>query len=328
MTRSKCATGRSAWQLLLLTSLLSLAPLAQADTYPSHSIRLVVPFGPGGSADAIARPLAEKLGAALRQAVVVDNRPGGLTVIGADLVAKAPADGYTLFLMPGSHVLTPYMVARPPYDAIEDFTPVAFLGSQPYFIAANAQQPYKTFVQMVAYAKAHPEAVSVGASDAVTRVVATALEQAAGIKTTIVAYKGGGPQNTDLLGNQIAAAVGTPNMMPFVQQGKLRAIVVTTPKRVPFLPHVPTVAEAIPGSRFDVQTWYAIAGPAKMPADVVNRLHDAIARIVVQPDMRKHLDDLGLVAATDMSPAAMRAMMQEYQARIGHLVQAAGITPQ
>lgn len=322
------ALTTSALQFARVLAFFVLAQCALADTYPSQTIRLIVPFGPGGSADAIARPLAEKLGATLGQAVIVDNRPGGLTVIGADRVAKAPPDGYTLFLMPGTHVLTPYMVAKIPYDVMNDFTPVAYLGTQPYFIFSNVEQPYKTFTEMIAYAKAHPEGVAMGVSDAVTRVVATALAQAANVKMTIVAYKGGGPQSTDLLSNQIGTAVVTPNMMPFVQQGKLRALVATTPKRAPFLPDVPTVAELLPGSRFDVQTWYAIAGPAHLPPAIVQRLHDAIAKVLADPDMHKRLDDLGVVTPGDMSPDAIRGMMKAYQARMSKLLQAAGIVPQ
>jgi len=308
--------------------LLALAQPALAQRYPDKPIRLIVPFGPGGSADAIARPIADRLGAALGQAVVVDNRPGGLTVIAADLVAKAPPDGYTLYLMPGTHVLTPLMVAKVPYDPIADFSPVAMIGAQPYFVVANVEQPYKTFAEMVDYAKANPEKISMGVSDAVTRVVATALEAAAKVKFTIVPYKGGGPQNTDLLGNQIASAVGTPNMMGFVQQGKVRAIVMTTPKRAPFLPQVPTVAEAIPGSNFDVQTWYAVAGPAKMPKPIVERLQAEMRKVMAEPDVRKKLDDLGVVTPADVSPEATAATMKDYQTRMTKLVQAAGIAPE
>ena len=308
--------------------LLALAQPALAQRYPDKPIRLIVPFGPGGSADAIARPIADRLGAALGQAVVVDNRPGGLTVIAADLVAKAPPDGYTLYLMPGTHVLTPLMVAKVPYDPIADFSPVAMIGAQPYFVVANVEQPYKTFAEMVDYAKANPEKISMGVSDAVTRVVATALEAAAKVKFTIVPYKGGGPQNTDLLGNQIASAVGTPNMMGFVQQGKVRAIVMTTPKRAPFLPQVPTVAEAIPGSNFDVQTWYAIAGPAKMPKPIIDRLQAEMRKIMAEPDVRKRLDDLGVVTPADVSAEATGAVMKDYQTRMTQLVRAAGITPE
>ena len=314
--------------LTLFACALMFAQGASAQKYPDRPIRLVVPFGPGGSADAIARPLAERLGAALGQQVVIDNRPGGLTVIAADMVAKGAPDGYTLYLMPGTHVLTHLLVAKVPYDPIADFTPVALIGAQPYFVVANVEQPYKNFAEMISYAKANPEKISMGVSDAVTRVVATALEAAANVKFTIVPYKGGGPQNTDLLGNQIAAAIGTPNMMGFVDQGRLRAIVMSTPRRVPFLPQVPTVTESIPGSDFDVQTWYAIAGPAKMPEPVVRRLQEEVGKVMNQPEVRKKLDDLGVVTPADISSRATLTLMRDYQARMTKLVRAAGITPE
>ncbi|HZQ61582.1 MAG TPA: tripartite tricarboxylate transporter substrate-binding protein [Casimicrobiaceae bacterium] len=314
-------------RLLLLAFALA-ASVAFAQTYPTKPIRLVVPFGPGGSADAIARPLADKLGTVLGQSVVVDNRPGGLTVIGADLVAKAPPDGYTLYLMPGTHVLTPLMVQKVPYNPIADFTPVALLGSQPYMFVSNSQQPFKSFGDLVAYAKANPEKLSMGVSDAVTLTAASALRNVAKIDITIVNYKGGGPQNNDLLGNQIATAVVTPNTMPFVTEGRLRALAVTSPARVPFLPDVPTIAELIPGSHFDVQTWYGIAAPAKLPRAIVERLHAAIAKVIAEPDMNRRLADLGIVIPADTSPEATAAIMKNYQERMTKLVQAAGIKPE
>lgn len=314
--------------LALATALVVLAPSAYAQNYPARAIKLVVPFGPGGSADAIARPLAEKLGAALGQTVIVDNRPGGLTVIGADVVAKSPPDGYTLYLMPGTHMLLPYMVKQVPFDLVDDFTPIALIGSQPDVVFVNVERPYKTFREMVDYAKAHPGDISIGVSDVVTRVVASALEQTANVKFTIVPYKGGGPQNVDLVGNQIAGAVGTPNMMPFVQQGKLRALAATTPRRAPFLPDIPTVAELFPGSNFDVQTWYAVVGPAKLPVPIVEKLSAAIAKVVADPAMRKRLDDLGIVAPTDTSPVATLETMKSYPKRMAKFVEAAGIQPE
>ncbi len=304
------------------------ASLACAQTYPAKPVRLVVPFGPGGSADAIARPLAERLGTALGQAVVVDNRPGGLTVIGADLVAKAPPDGYTLYLMPGTHVLTPFMVQKVPYNPIGDFTPVAMLGAQPYMIVANAQQPFKTVGELIAYARANPGKVAIGVSDSVTLVVAFAFEQAAGIQLNRIAYKGGGPQNNDLLGNQIALAVVTPNVMPFLKDGRLRALAVSTPVRLPFLADIPTIAETVPGSNFDVQTWYAVAGPANLPKPVVDTLHNAIAKVAAEPEMGQRLIDLGIVPPKDTGPAATLAEMKDYQQRMGKLMQAAGVKPE
>lgn len=309
---------------LLLLAIAQIAP-ALAQDYPNRPIRLIVPFGAGGSADAIARPLAEKLGAALGQNVVVDNRPGGLTVIGANMVAKSAPDGYTLYFMPGSHVLTPLLVAKTPFDPIADFSPIAFMGIQPYFLVSNMQQPYTNFAEIMAYAKAHPGQVSMGVSDAVTTVIASALKTILNLNITIVPYKGGGPQNVDLIGNQIATAVGTPNMLSFVNTGKARVLVSTTPSRIPLLPDTPTIAEAVPGSNFDVHTWYAVAGPAKMPKAIVDRLHAEIRKVMDDPGMRKRLDGLGVPNPESTTPEAMLKVMKSYQEKMTPLVKAAGI---
>jgi tripartite-type tricarboxylate transporter receptor subunit TctC len=318
----------SVMRALLLAATLAITAATHAQTYPNRPVRLVVPFAPGGSADAIARPLAERLGAALGQQVVVDNRPGALTVIGADAVAKAAPDGYTLYLMPGTHVLTPLLVAKVPYDVVNDFTPVALLGTQPYFLFANNEQPYKSFAELIAFAKANPEKVSIGVSDAVTQTIASALERSAGIKLNIIAYKSGGPQNIDLLGNQIAMAVGTPNMMQYVQQGKIRPLAATTLKPASWLPAVPAINEQIPGSNFEIQTWYAVAGPANMPANVVEHLRAEITKVMALPDIARRMTELGVVAPPDNSPSAMRAMMNDYRSSMGRRMQDAGITPQ
>jgi len=313
---------------LLAVALLAASQLASAQTYPNRAIKLVVPFGPGGSADAIARPLAEKLTAALGQPVVVENKPGGLTVVGAYLVAKSAPDGYTLFFMPGTHVLTPVMVQNTPYNPIADFTPIAYLGAQPYYLYANTQQPFATLPEMIAYGKANPGKVTMGVSDSVTLVIASAFKSAANLDFTIVPYKGGGPQNADFVGNQIGMAVGTPNMMQFVTSGKARALSATTPARVPFAPQVPTIAELVPGSNFNVTTWYAVAGPAKLPRPIVERLHAEIRKAMDDPEMRKRLDDQGVVKPVDTSPEALAAVMKDYQERMTTLIKAAGIKPE
>lgn len=294
--------------------------------YPDRPIRLVVPFGPGGAADAIARPLADQLGTLLGQTVIVDNRPGALTMIGADQVAKAAPDGHTLFFTPASHVLTSYLVAKVPYDALRDFAPVAFLGTQPYFIFGNVGQPYRNFPELVAYAKAHPEQVTIGVSDAVTQVVATALADAAGIKINIIPYKSGGQQNVDLLANTIATAVATPNLMPQVRQGKLRPLVATTPERSPLFPDVPTAREALPGSRFSLENWFAITGPAGLPSGVVQRLRGALAEAMAQPDVKKRLDELGLSTPAQTSTDELRKIMADYRESVGGWIRAAGLS--
>lgn len=331
MNRSATAHLRAMTRLAMFGCIAlccALASYAQAQPWPSKTIRLIVPVPPGGSADALARPLAAKLGAALGMSVVVENRPGGLMVIGADAVAKSPPDGYTLYFMPGTHVLIDQMVKDVPFKPMSDFTPVATLGFLPYVVLANAQQPFKTLPQMIEYAKSQPEKVSIGVSDAVTRMAAYALESAAGIKLTIVEYKGGGPVSTDLVGNQIATAIAAANLMPFVQQGKLVALGVTTTRPVPAVPGVRPLAELLPGSQYDVQTWFAIAGPANLPKPIVERLSAEIRKVLADPEMRAKLDGLGMVVPDDPSASGTAQLMVQYQTRMGRLMKDAGIVPQ
>ncbi len=167
-----------------------------------------------------------------------------------------------------------------------------------------------------------------GVSDSVTLVVASAFKAVTNVDVTIIPYKGGGPQNTDFIGNQISTAVGTPNMMQFVNNGKARVLTASTPARVPFLPQVPTLAELVPGSDFNVTTWYAIAGPAKLPRPIVERLHAEIRRAMDDPDMKKRLDDQGVIRPADTSPEALAVVMKDYQERMARLIRAAGIKPE
>ena len=311
----------------LFVALIAFAQTAIAQGYPNKPIRLVVPFGPGGSADAIARPSAEKPGPSLAS-------PWSSTIVRAVLPwwertsSRRLRRTGTRFFMPGTHVLTPLLVQNTPYNPISDFQPIAYLGPQPYFVFANVQQPFATFDEFLAYAKANPGKVSMGVSDSVTLTIATALKSATNLDFVIVPYKGGGPQNADFIGNQISMAVGTPNMLQFVQSGKVRALSATTPSRVAFVPQVPTIAELVPGSNFNVQTWYAVAGPAKLPRPIVDRLHAEIRKVMDDPEMRKRLDDQGVLMPADTSPEATLAVMREYQDRMSRLVKAAGVKPE
>lgn len=314
--------------LVILTLTFGLVKATLAQPYPSGPIRLIVPFSAGGSADAIARPMAEKLSKELQQPVVVDNRPGGLTVIGADRVAKSPSDGYTLFLMPGTHVLTPYLVKSVPFNPIADFTPVALVGTQAFVLSANSEQPYKNMDEMLKYAKANPGAVSLGVSEVNSLVIASMLQSLSGINFIVANFKGAGPLTSDLLGNQISLTLTTPTILPHVTSGKVRALAVSSRDRLAFLPETPTMAEIFTGSNFDVQTWYGVAGPADMPKDVVQKLHDALTKVLSTPDMKKRMTDIAIEIPSDTGPDALERQMNHYKDRMAPLLQAAGIKPQ
>lgn len=313
-----------------LTMALALhAGASAAQPYPSRQIRMIVSFAPGGTADALARPIAEKLQSALGQGVVVENKPGALTVIGADIVAKATPDGYTLYLMPGTHAVTPFLVRKVPFDPINDFSPISFIGTQGYVFIANAKQPFATLREMIAHAKSNPDRISIGVSDAVTLTAAATLKAQAGIDVTIVNYKGGGQVVQDVLGGQIDVGVGTPPVYrSFEKDGRLRALGVSVPSRLSFLPEVPTGIESGVGPAYDVQTWYALAGPAKIPRPIVERLHAEMAKILAEPEMQKRLIDFGIAAPADGSPEAALSHMKSYTEQMGRLMKAAGIKPE
>jgi tripartite-type tricarboxylate transporter receptor subunit TctC len=315
--------------MLVAFSMALAAPLAAGQAYPAKPIRLVLAFPPGGTVDALARPLAERLSAALGQGVVVENRPGAQTMIAGELVAKSPPDGYTLYVMSGSHVLTPFLMKKVPYDPVADFTPIAIFGTQGYVFIANAQQPFSTMAEMIAYARANPTKLSIGVSDATTLAVVQALRIAADVDVTTINYKGGGQQINDLLGGQLPVGVGTPPVYtPYAKDPRVRALGVSVPSRLPFLPNAPTVDEALGKPGFDVQTWYAFAGPAGIPRPIVDRLHAELAKILAQPDMRKLVENLGIVIPADTGPEAAGTMMKNYPPKMGRLLQSAGVKPE
>jgi len=317
---------------LLLAAVLALVAHATiAQPYPNHALKIVVAFVPGGAADSLARPIAERLGAVLGQSVVVENKPGGNTLVAGEYVARSPPDGYTLYLTSGSHVLTPFLMKNVPYDPVADFTPIALLSTQPFLIFANAQQPYATLKEMVAYAQANPGKLSIGVSDAATIAVAQALRGAASVTVEMIPYKGFGQQVTDLLSGQLPVGVGTPSgYKPFAKEEpkRVRALAITGPQRLPYLPDVPTVGEQLGLKDFDVQTWYALVGPARLPRPIVERLHAEIAKILGQPDMQQLIESFGMVVPANTSPEAAGAIIGGYPAKVGKLLQSAGVKPE
>ncbi len=298
--------------------------LAQA--WPSRPIKVIVPFAPGGSADGTLRVVSEKLTEALGQPVVIDNRPGGSATIGAAAVAKAEPDGYTLLLMPGTHVIATKMVPNVPFHPINDFTPVSTLVFAPYVIVGAKTQPFSTLKEMVQAAKARPASLTIGNSDVVTRLGAEMLSQAAGIQLEHVNYKGGGPITTDVLGGHLPLGVATPvAILSFHKDRRLNALAVTSPRRLGTLPDVPTVSEALGVADFDSRTWFALAGPANLPKPVVDRLQRAVKQVMAQAATRERLLAMGLEPADDHSPEAMAQLMRTFGQRNGALIDSAKI---
>lgn len=287
---------------LVLAAALAATTLAAFAGYPDHPIKLVVPFPAGGPTDIVARPLAQALGAALKQPVVVENRGGAGGSIGADLVAKAPPDGYTLLMgTVGTNAINGALYSKLPYDVIKDFTPIALVASSPVVLVVNPQSPWKTVADYIAAAKANPGGVAFGSAGAGTpgHLTGEMFAAAAHVKLQHVPYKGSAPAITDLLGNQIPSMFDPlQSQIAHIRAGKLRALAVSGTSRSPVLPDVPTFAEAgVKG--VESRAWWAVFGPAKMPAQVAARLRAEIGKIVKSPDFRGKLAAIGVQTNTE-----------------------------
>jgi tripartite-type tricarboxylate transporter receptor subunit TctC len=303
--------------------------IARVHTYPTRPITLVVPVAAGGGVDTAARILSEKLQEKLKQPVVVENRPGAGSMVGASFVAKATPDGHTLLLMEPAAVLAKWMNKTVPYDVTADFTPIALVATQPLVLFAQPSLPVNDVKELIAYSKANPGKLSVGTAGVGSphHLAAVWLNTAAKIEITHVPYRGAAPALNDLLGGQIpliwALSVA---VMPFVEQGKVKALAVSTQQRFPMLPQVPTVAEsAVPG--FDVDFFYGIAAPAKVQSDVVARVREAIREITELPDVRARMSTLGMSVDFRNSGQFLDLIAKEYR-KYGVVVREAGIQPE
>ncbi len=280
-------------------SAVSIAPsvaLAQ-DAFPAKPIQLVLPFPPGGATDVVGRIVAQKLGERLGKTIVVDNRPGAGTVVGASYVAKSAPDGYTLLATSGTtFTVNPAVYPKLPYDPQKNFEPIGLIGSTGLILLANRDVPVKNLKEFVAAAKAEPGKYSYGSFGAGTTAhfAGEALLNLTGVKMLHVPYKGSAPAMTDLIGGQIPFSIDTvAAALPQVRSGKVKAIAVTTAKRSALLPNVPTVAESgYPG--MDTSTWIALVAPRGLPPEVHAKLEKALADTIADPDTRKKLTDNGI----------------------------------
>ena len=275
------------------------------DAWPSKTIKIIVPFAAGGTSDALARLLGQKLQDVLKQTVVVENRAGAGGVIGADVVAKSLPDGYTLLLGTiASHAINPALQPKMPYDATKDFAPVFFVGNIANVLLVGAQQPMKNVKELIAAAKAKPGTLAYGTPGAGSSQHLSGEKFAldAGIELIHVPYKGSGPSVQDLIAGQIPMSFDTAlTALPFITSGKIRALAVTTAKRAKVLPDVPTLAESgLKG--FDVASWQAIFAPAGTPPAIVKRLNDELTKSVAQTEVAARLYTMG-VENVPMTPA-------------------------
>ncbi|MCJ0763318.1 tripartite tricarboxylate transporter substrate binding protein [Variovorax terrae] len=292
MTRS---FSRRTALVFLLAAAATGAALAQAP-YPAKPIKLVVPFPPGGGTDLLARTVAQKLSDTLKWTIVIDNRPGAGGNIGVDAVAKAAPDGYTLVMGQTSNLaVNPTLYPKLPYDPLKDLVPVALVASSPIAIVVPMQSPYKTFADIVAAAKARPDALTLGFSGngTVAHLAGEQVKKAAGIQMQNVPYKGAAQAMTDVMSGQVGIYMSSvPTLLGHVNNGKLRAIAVTSLRRSSELPQAPTLAESgYPG--FDASTWFGILAPAGTPAAIVQTLNAEINKVLKQSDVAAKLKSEG-----------------------------------
>jgi tripartite-type tricarboxylate transporter receptor subunit TctC len=284
--------------LPLAAALVLASPAAQAQTYPSKQITLVIPFAAGGSNDIIARAIGKGLSDAWGQPVIAENRPGAGSVIGASTVASAPPDGYTLLLVSTTFTINAAIKKSMPFDTLRDFTPIAFVARSPLLFVASKNVPVKSAKDALALAKSKPGEITYASAGigSINQIAAELIATSAGVKLMHVPYKGGAPALNDLLGGHVDVYVSSmPQVQQLAQSGQVNALAVTSVKRSPLLPNVPTLDEAgVAG--FDLSSWWGIVGPAGMPPDVVNKLNAAINKTLTAPEMQKFMASEGAEA--------------------------------
>jgi tripartite-type tricarboxylate transporter receptor subunit TctC len=297
---------------LFVVTAAAASSLALAQSYPSKTVRMIVPFPPGGTTDILGRLAAQKLSDTLGHQVIVDNRPGAGGNIGAELAAKSPADGYTLLAAPGSTLtIHPSLYAKLPFDPLRDFAPITMLAAVPNLLVVHPSLPVKSVKDLIALAKAKPGELnyaSTGAGQS-THLSMELFKNMAGVKITHVPYKGSAPAISDLMGGHVLLMFDNmPSALPQAKAGKLRGVAVSTSKRSPVMPSVPTVSESgLPG--FEVSVWFSVLAPANTPREIIDRLNAVLVKALHTPDMRERLASQGAEAIGN-TPEAFAAQMK------------------
>lgn len=282
---------------LLAATLLGASALAMAQTWPTKSVKVIIPFPPGGTLDTVGRMLAQKLTEQMGQTFYVENKPGAQGMIGGDAVAKATADGYTLLFNASTFTTAPMTVKSAPYDVVRDFLPVVLVAKAPLSVAVNKNLPVKDLKGLIAYGKANPGKLSfaIGSTGSAGHLSTELLRRSGNLDLLIVPYKGTAPAFQDLIGGQISGFVDPVlGSYSYYKSGMLKVLAVTSATRVSTLPEVPTVAETIPGYEF--YSWYGVWGPARLPADIARRLNGEVNK-ALSGDMRDKLVQQGLLVA-------------------------------
>lgn len=298
-----------------------------AQTWPSKPISLVVPFPPGGTTDVLARAIGQQLSTSLGQPVIVESKPGAGATIGADFVAKSKADGYVFLMGAVHHTIATTVYKKLPYDFQKDFAPVSIVAMVPNVLTTNPSVAAKSVAELLALAKTQPGKLTYGSNGNGTaqHLIGAQFESMGKVTLVHVPYKGSGPLATDLLGGQINMSFDTITpVLPHIKAGKLRALAVTTRKRSPALPDVPTLDEA--GMKgFDLGTWFGLLAPAGTPAPIIDKMSREIARIVALPDFKKKMEEIGAEPIGN-TPAQMAQQIRDDTERYAKLVRDAGVT--
>jgi tripartite-type tricarboxylate transporter receptor subunit TctC len=298
---------------------------ATAQNYPARQITLVVPFAPGGPADFLGRLIGQKMGEDLGQQVVIDNRPGANTIIGAQAVAKAAPDGYTLLMaIDGTLVMNPFLYSKLAYDPFKDFVPVSLVALVPSAVVGNINIPVSSIKDLVEQEKAKPGTFQIGVSTPTSQVNVGLLNMMAGTNFTMVPYRGGTTQVTGILAGDIPLGMESINVsLPLWRDNKLKILGLVSAQRLSLAPEIPTIAETFPG--YDLGIWQSIVAPAGTPREVVSKLHGSIKKVLAMPEVREKLLAAGIEPASSNSPEEFAAFIRSQAETRAKVIQAVGI---
>ncbi len=307
-------------------ALASHAPAWAQQTYPSKPVRIISPFAPGGGNDTICRIIAPKLGESLKQQVFIESRPGANGIVGTEVTARSAPDGYTIVLIPSGHAVNASLYKKLPYDSIKDFTPITLVGTSPLILVMHPAVPVKNVKELIAFAKARPgqltySSAGVGASAHLAGALFTTLT---GTEMLHVPYKGSALALADLIGGQVSLSFATSaSAIPHVRSGRLRALAGTGATRSPALPDLPTVAES--GVRgYEASLWYGFVGPARMPAEIVQRLNTEIVAVLKLPEVLERLANEGVEARSTSSDEFAQLLVSDIK-RWARVIERAGV---
>ncbi len=311
---------------LALLSALSAAPAFAQTPYPDRPIHIVVPFPAGGPSDVMARLIGEKMGADFGQGVVIDNRPGANTLVGAELAAKAAPDGYTLFMaIDSTLVMNPYLYSKLPYDPIKDFTPITLVAKTMDLLVVNATSDIKTAKDLIAKAKAEPGKLNCGAGTITTKLICVLFNEKAGIDAVLLPYNGSAEVAHGILTKSVDFVFDGPSaVLPLIQSGDLRALAKLDPRPLPALPDLPTLKAATGVDLGDIAVWLGLMAPHGTPPAVIEKLAAEVAKILGDPQVKARADAVGLFPVTD-TPTEFAAFIQQEAARWPEVVKRSGM---